>query len=145
MALNVGRARSDDRRAWRGRHDSVRTLSGAARMESITTAADMARLRGIDPKRFRAALRRVGLPWHSHDGRWEVRVGSPEHCDLVRVLATLEATFIGLSVGRIACRKTTYLQSIKRHFGAWPFAKSAETGRMPRAMPRNHGAWPETG
>ena len=58
-------------------------------MESITTAADMARLRGIDPKRFRAALRRAGLQWHSHNGRWEVRVGSPEHCDLVRVLATL--------------------------------------------------------
>ena len=58
-------------------------------MESTTTAADMARLRGIDPKRFRAALRRAGLQWHSHNGRWEVRVGSPEHCDLVRVLATL--------------------------------------------------------
>lgn len=58
-------------------------------MASITTAAEMARLRGIDPRRFRAALRRAGLQWHSHNGRWEVRVGSPEHQDLVRVLATL--------------------------------------------------------
>jgi len=58
-------------------------------MASITTAAEMASLRGIDPKRFRAALRRAGLPWHSHNGRWEVSVGSAEHQDLVRVLATL--------------------------------------------------------
>jgi hypothetical protein len=60
-------------------------------MASITTAAEMARLRGIDPKRFRAALRRAGLHWHSHNGRWEVSVGSAEHQDLVRVLATLGA------------------------------------------------------
>jgi hypothetical protein len=58
-------------------------------MGSITTAADMARLRGIDPKRFRTSLRRAGLQWHSHNGLWEVRVGSAEHRDLLCVLATL--------------------------------------------------------
>lgn len=58
-------------------------------MASITTAAEMARIRGIDPKRFRAALRRAGLQWHSHNGRWEVSVGSAEHQDLVRILGSL--------------------------------------------------------
>lgn len=54
-----------------------------------TSAVEMAQSRGIDPKRFRAALRRAGLTWHSHNGRWEVSIGSPEHADMVRVLATL--------------------------------------------------------
>jgi hypothetical protein len=56
---------------------------------TITSAVEMARSRGIDPKRFRAALRGVGLQRHSHNGRWEVRIGSTEHADMTRVLDTL--------------------------------------------------------
>ncbi|MGD9508273.1 MAG: hypothetical protein AB7I59_11330 [Geminicoccaceae bacterium] len=57
--------------------------------EDTTTAAEMARLHGIDPKRFRAALRRAGLQWHSHNERWEVGIGSPERQDMERILAAL--------------------------------------------------------
>ncbi len=53
------------------------------------TAVDLANAHGIEPKRFRAALRNAGLDWHSHNGRWEVVVGSPEHQDMERVLARL--------------------------------------------------------
>mgnify|MGYP001317778439 FL=1 len=56
-----------------------------------TNAVEMAHARGIDPKRFRAALRRAGLNWHSHTGRWEVVLGTPEHADMIRVLATLSS------------------------------------------------------
>ena len=54
-----------------------------------TTAIEMARAHGVDPKRFRAALRSAGLGWHSHNGRWEVTVGSPEHGDMERVMSAL--------------------------------------------------------
>jgi len=54
-----------------------------------TTAVEMARTHGVDPKRFRAALRAAGLGWHSHNGRWEVVVDSPEHGDMERVMSTL--------------------------------------------------------
>lgn len=59
----------------------------------------MARSQGIDPKRFRAALRGAGLLWHSRNGRWEVRIGSTEHADMKRVLDTL-------AQGRSAIRST---------------------------------------
>ena len=54
-----------------------------------TTAVEMAKTQGIDPKRFRAALRNAGLGWHSHNGRWEVSIGSPEHRDMERVMFKL--------------------------------------------------------
>ena len=63
--------------------------SQMTRKTTITSAVEMARPRGIDPKRFRAALRGAGLQWHSHNGRWEVRIGSAEHADMMRVLDTL--------------------------------------------------------
>ena len=63
-------------------------MSGAVGTEDVTTAAEMARSHGVDPKRFRAALRRASLRWHSHSERWEVRIGSPEHRDMERILAT---------------------------------------------------------
>lgn len=64
-------------------------MSGAVGTEDVTTAAEMARSHGVDPKRFRAALRRASLRWHSHNERWEVRIGSPEHRDMERILAAL--------------------------------------------------------
>lgn len=53
------------------------------------TAADMARLVGIDPKRFRAALRKAALGWHGHNDAWTVEVGSDRHRQLQAVLAAL--------------------------------------------------------
>lgn len=53
------------------------------------TAAEMARTAGIDPKTFRAALRRANLKWHSHYEKWEVPFGSAEHHDMSEVLASL--------------------------------------------------------
>lgn len=52
-------------------------------------AADLARRHGIDPKRFRQALRNARLPWYRHGASWSVDSGSPQHRDLLRVLGTL--------------------------------------------------------
>jgi hypothetical protein len=58
-------------------------------MINVITAVQMARAHGIDPKRFRAALRQARIPWHAHNARWVVGISSPEHKDMERVLATL--------------------------------------------------------
>jgi hypothetical protein len=58
-------------------------------MINVITAVEMAHARDIDPKRFRAALRQARLPWHAHNARWVVRIGSPEHKDMERVMAAL--------------------------------------------------------
>ena len=55
----------------------------------LITAVDMAVASGIDPKRFRAALRAASLGWHPHNGRWEVVQGSDQHQDMERVMARL--------------------------------------------------------
>lgn len=55
----------------------------------LLTAIDMALASGIDPKRFRAALRAASLGWHPHNGRWEVVRGSDQHQDMERVMAGL--------------------------------------------------------
>lgn len=55
----------------------------------LITAVDMAIASGIDPKRFRAALRAAGLGWHPHNGRWEVLRGSSQHQDMEMVMARL--------------------------------------------------------
>jgi hypothetical protein len=54
-----------------------------------TSAAEMARRAGVDPKAFRQALRDENLPWHRHNDSWTVFVGSPKHRDMQRVLARL--------------------------------------------------------
>jgi hypothetical protein len=64
-------------------------MSGAAGRGDVTTAAELARSHGIDPKRLRTALRRAGLGWHPHNGRWEATIGSPEHGEMLRILDTL--------------------------------------------------------
>lgn len=61
----------------------------ASKLRSVVSAAEMARLAGVDPKTFRAALRRENLDWHTHNGSWTVVDGSPEHADLERVLGYL--------------------------------------------------------
>lgn len=61
----------------------------AASLPRMVTAAEIARAAGIDPKTFRAALRRAKLNWHAHYEKWEVPFGSAEHRDMSDVLASL--------------------------------------------------------
>ncbi len=60
-------------------------------MGEIVTAVEMAKSKGIDPKRFRAALRAENFKWHLHNHPWAVPKGSPEHEDMRRVLIELAA------------------------------------------------------
>lgn len=55
-------------------------------MKGMITAVEMARSRGIEPKAFRQALRAADLKWHSHNDRWTVPLGSPEHQEMERIL-----------------------------------------------------------
>lgn len=64
----------------------------AASSPRTVTAAEIARAAGIDPKTFRAALRRANLNWHAHYEKWEVPFGSAEHRDMSDVLASLTLT-----------------------------------------------------
>lgn len=61
----------------------------AASLPRTVTAAEIARAAGIDPKTFRAALRRANLNWHAHYEKWEVPFSSAEHRDMSDVLASL--------------------------------------------------------
>lgn len=62
----------------------------------LITAVDMAVANGIDPKRFRAALRAASLEWHPHNGRWEVVRGSDQHQDMEQVMAQLASGSVRL-------------------------------------------------
>lgn len=64
-------------------------VSGLLKYSVKTTAADMARSAGIDPKRFRVALRRANFAWHRHNDPWEAWVGSDEHRDMQGVLTSI--------------------------------------------------------
>jgi len=87
-------------------------VSGAVGTDDVTTAAEMARSQGVDPKRFRAALRRASLGWHSHNERWEVRIGSPEHRDMERILAALgPAANVVLAVEQVRNRPPSAARS----------------------------------
>jgi len=52
----------------------------------MTRAVDMAKQACIDPKKFRAALRKEKFAWHKHNDRWTVVIGSLEHAAMERVL-----------------------------------------------------------
>lgn len=54
-----------------------------------TTAADMARAAGVDPKIYRAALRRADLYWHAEGAAWTVLIGSDRHKEMEAVLGRL--------------------------------------------------------
>jgi hypothetical protein len=51
-----------------------------------TSAVEMAKRAGIDPKIFRQALREEQFPWHIHNDYWEVEVGRERHSAMERVL-----------------------------------------------------------
>lgn len=59
-------------------------------MAEKTTAVAMAKKCGVDPKTFRAALRRANLSWHIPGHRWIVNVGSGEYWDMETVLRGLK-------------------------------------------------------
>lgn len=75
--------------------------------DQLITAVEMANANGIDPKRFRAALRAAGLGWHSHNGRWEVMRGSSQHADMDNVMARL-------------CGEPSNFRSVKKAVDAKP-------------------------
>ena len=64
-------------------------LSSGAHMGSdVVTAFEMANAAGIDPRTFRAALRKQGFRWHSD--AWAVQKDSPEHDDMRRVVGNVD-------------------------------------------------------
>jgi 3-hydroxyisobutyrate dehydrogenase-like beta-hydroxyacid dehydrogenase len=60
-------------------------------MVMMARAVDMAKQVGIDPKRFRAALRKENFAWHKHNDRWTVVIGSFEHAAMERVLREISS------------------------------------------------------
>ena len=54
-----------------------------------TTAVLMAAAAGVDGKVFRGNLRKAELNWHRPNDRWTVAIGSPEHREMERVLASI--------------------------------------------------------
>ena len=67
----------------------MRILGDEVKSRSEVTAVEMAKAEGLDPKKFRAALRDEGFPWHGHGERWTVRRDSPEHQDMQAVMNRL--------------------------------------------------------
>ena len=55
----------------------------------LTTAIVIAEAFGLDPKSYRAALRREHFAWHEHGERWLVSPGSAEQEDMLRVAERL--------------------------------------------------------
>jgi hypothetical protein len=58
-------------------------------MPRLITAIEMADAAGVNQKTFRQALRDQHFSWHRHNAPWEAEEGSPNHRDMVRVLATI--------------------------------------------------------
>jgi len=61
-----------------------------ARKMAMTTAEEMAKQAGVNPKTFRQALREEGFHWHGHYDRWTVAIGSEQHKEMERVLRKLD-------------------------------------------------------
>jgi septal ring factor EnvC (AmiA/AmiB activator) len=55
------------------------------KLERLTTAEAIAAAYDLNPKSYRAALRRAGLAWHQPNQPWMVMPGSPEQSDMLRV------------------------------------------------------------
>ena len=59
-----------------------KTLNSIGRMEGAPAIADHF---GLDPKQYRAALRKRHFAWHEHWGSWDVPHGSNEWQDMIAV------------------------------------------------------------
>jgi hypothetical protein len=53
------------------------------------TAVDMAREAGMNPKKFRNALRKEKFGWHKHNDRWTVDIDSVQHAAMKQVLSKI--------------------------------------------------------
>jgi|HubBroStandDraft_6_1064221.scaffolds.fasta_scaffold1745817_2 hypothetical protein len=62
-----------------------------AREMATTTAVAMAKQVGVDPKVFRQGLREQTFPWHSHNERRKVEVGSEQQEAMERVLREIRS------------------------------------------------------
>ena len=51
----------------------------------LTTAEAIAHAFGLNPKSYRAALRRQEFDWHNQCARWEVSPGSTEQSAMIAV------------------------------------------------------------
>jgi hypothetical protein len=56
---------------------------------ATTTAIEMARQAGVDPKIFRRELRKQNFRWHIPNERWIVDIGSERHDAMKAVLRKL--------------------------------------------------------
>jgi len=59
--------------------------------DNEVTAIEMAIDARVDPKVFRAALRKERFPWHVHGAQWTVARYSPEHGQMAAVLFRLNS------------------------------------------------------
>jgi hypothetical protein len=57
----------------------------------LVTAAEIARAHGLDPKRYRQALRDAKLSWYVWGAPWTVPAGSSQHDDMLHVLQAVLA------------------------------------------------------
>jgi hypothetical protein len=56
----------------------------------LTTAEAIADAFGLNPKSYRAALRRQGFDWHAHGDLWMVSPGSAEQQQMLRVAERMQ-------------------------------------------------------
>ncbi len=56
---------------------------------AMTTAEEMAKQAGVNPRTFRQALRKERFAWHAHYDCWTVAIGNDEHAAMQRVLRKL--------------------------------------------------------
>jgi hypothetical protein len=59
---------------------------------ATTTANEMANRAGVDPRRFRQALRGERFPWHFDWERWKVEIGSEQHRAMERTLVKVRGS-----------------------------------------------------
>jgi hypothetical protein len=59
-------------------------------MSDIITAVELARQAGVEPKAYRAALRKREFAWHLRNHPWSVKKNGPEHVEMVKVLRAMK-------------------------------------------------------
>ena len=59
-------------------------------------AEEVAKQFGIEPKKYRRALRSEELSWHQHRSRYDPHDNSPEHYDMIRVASIPKSLICGV-------------------------------------------------
>ena len=76
--------------AFRVRDQSLRSgVTMEPNAKSLVTAVELANEAGMDPKRFRVALRAARLSWHRLGERWEAERGGQREAEMRAVLKSL--------------------------------------------------------